>query len=81
MSEKDPTCKDVMKHICESLGEDLESDKCLAIKSHLDDCNFCQNYFKTVELTIDFYKKYNAELPKNAHTRLMDFLNLNDCDK
>lgn len=81
MSEKNPNCKDVMKHICESLGEDLESDKCIAIKHHLDNCDSCQNYFKTIELTIDFYKKYNAEIPKDAHTRLMDFLNLEDCEE
>jgi predicted anti-sigma-YlaC factor YlaD len=81
MSKKDPTCKDVMKHICESLGEDLESKKCIAIKHHLDNCNSCKNYFKTVELTIDYYKKYNAEIPKAAHSRLMDFLDLSDCDK
>lgn len=81
MSEQNPNCKDVMKHICESLGEDLNSEKCVAIKQHLDNCDSCKNYFKTVELTIDLYKKYNEEVPKDAHTRLMNFLDLNDCDK
>lgn len=80
MSEQKPKCKDVMHHICESLGEELNSDRCVAIKNHLDDCPDCKSYFKTVELTIDYYKKYNVDIPKEAHTRLMTFLDLNDCD-
>lgn len=78
MKPQTVTCKDVMHHICESLGEDLNSERCVAIKTHLDECNGCKSYFKTVELTIDFYKKYNVEMPKDAHNRLMNFLNLND---
>ncbi len=46
MSEQNPTCKDVMQHICESLGEDLDSEKCIAIKNHLDNCDGCKSYFK-----------------------------------
>ena len=78
MSNEKVTCKDVMSHICESLGEDLDSPKCKAIKDHLDGCQDCKNYFKSVEKTIDFYKKYDVELPDNAHLRLLDFLGLKD---
>ncbi len=78
MKQETVTCKDVMHHICESLGEDLNSERCVAIKTHLDECHGCKSYFKTVELTIDFYKKYNVEMPKDAHNRLMSFLDLKD---
>ena len=80
MSNKKPNCRDVMQHICESLGEELNSEKCIAIKTHLDNCPNCKSYYQTVELTIDYYKKYNADIPKEAHQRLMNFLDLNDCD-
>jgi predicted anti-sigma-YlaC factor YlaD len=80
MSKDKVTCKDVMHHICESLGEELESDRCVAIKKHLDECSGCQNYFETVEITIDYYRKYNVKMPKDAHDRLMQFLDLDDCD-
>jgi predicted anti-sigma-YlaC factor YlaD len=78
MSEEIVNCKDVMQHICESLGEELNSEKCIAIKKHLDECSGCQDYFKTVEFTIDCYRKYNVEIPEDAHNRLMKFLDLND---
>lgn len=80
MNEEHVTCKEVMKHICESLGEDLNSDRCAAIKTHLGDCPGCKNYFKTVEMTIDFYKKYNITLPDEAHSRLMEKLGLTDLE-
>jgi predicted anti-sigma-YlaC factor YlaD len=72
------SCRDVMKQVCENLGEDLNSDSCRNIKMHLDECPGCQNYFKSVEKTIDFYKDYNIKLSPDAHNRLMSFLGLED---
>ncbi len=78
MKQETVSCKEVMSHICESLGEDLDSPKCVAIKEHLDSCPDCSTYFKTVEMTIDFYKKYDVELPREAHNHLIDYLGLNE---
>jgi predicted anti-sigma-YlaC factor YlaD len=76
MSTTKVTCKTVMNHICENLGEDLNSEKCIAIKNHLDHCDNCKNYFNSVEQTIEFYKKYNINLPNEAHERLLNVLGL-----
>lgn len=80
MNYEKPDCKDVMQHICESLGEDLNSEKCVAIRHHLDNCPNCKSYFESVKITINLYKDYNAELPDEAHKKLMSLLNLNDCE-
>ena len=80
MKKNQVTCKDVMHHVCESLGEDLNSPQCAAIKAHLDECNGCQNYFKSVEATIDLYRKYNVEPTKDSHDRLMSLLGLKDSE-
>jgi len=80
MKQKPVTCKEVMHHVCESLGEDLNSQQCVAIKNHLDECEGCQNYFKSVETTIDFYKKYNLEPTKEVHDRLMSLLGLENSE-
>ena len=76
MNSQKVTCKEVADHICESLGEELNSQRCLAIKKHLNSCSDCQNYFTSIEKTIDFYKKYNLELSKESHDKLMDLLEL-----
>jgi len=78
MKNNDVTCKDVMDHICESLGEELDSPKCIAIKFHLNECTQCQNYFKSVGKTIEFYKLYEIEMPEESHKRLMKKLGLGD---
>ncbi len=69
-------CKEVISHICENLGENLDSPKCSLIKEHLEHCNSCNSYFHSVESTIKFYKEYNVKLSDDAHSKLIDFLGL-----
>ena len=78
MTEKKPACKEVMAHICDNLGEELNSPTCISIKAHLEDCDNCKHYFNTVEATIDFYKRYNVNLSQEGHNRLIDFLGLKE---
>ena len=72
------TCKEVMSHICDNLGEQLNSPRCISIKEHLESCEHCQSYFKNVEMMIEFYKKYNVTLPVDAHNRLLLLLGLKE---
>ncbi len=78
MPTKKVNCKEVMSHICDNLGEDLDSPKCVQIKSHLDECESCQKYFKSVDSTIQFYKKYNVNVDDDTHNRLLEYLGLNE---
>jgi predicted anti-sigma-YlaC factor YlaD len=78
MNKTEITCKEVMKHVCESLGENLEDEKCRDVKKHLESCPQCREYFKSVEITIECYRKYNVEVPEEAHNRLMKFLDLEE---
>lgn len=73
-------CKHVMSHICDSLGEDLNSPTCIDIKDHLENCPNCQNYFDSVDSTVKFYKKYNVELDEDGHDRLLSVLGLKDVE-
>ncbi len=45
MKEDKINCKDVMHHICDNLGEELDSPKCVEIKKHLESCDNCQRYY------------------------------------
>lgn len=78
MHNEKVSCHDVMNHICDNLGEDLNSPRCVAIKEHLENCDSCQKYFHSVEDTIKFYKLYNVELPEDSHKALMKKLGLEE---
>ena len=73
-------CKDVMNHICDNLGEDLDSPKCVAIKEHLEGCGKCQKYYKSINITIDSYKSYEVKITTDIHNNLMKYLGLDDCE-
>ena len=81
MKNNNVDCKEVMSHICDSLGEDLNSPKCVDIKSHLEGCPSCQKYFTSVDSTIMFYKKYDVELDSEGHKRLLSVLGLDDSEE
>ena len=81
MKNSKVNCKELMSHICDSLGEDLDSPKCVNIKDHLESCPNCQKYFDSVDSTIKFYKKYNVELNDEGHQRLLSVLGLDDLDE
>ncbi len=76
---EDVNCGVVLRHICENLGEELNSDKCVAIKAHLESCPKCKSYFDSVETTIDMYRSYTVELSEDIHANLMKYLKLDDC--
>ena len=78
IEDKKISCQDVMRHVCENLGSELDTERCHEIKEHLEFCLQCQNYFKSVEITIDCYRTYNVELPSDAHKRLIDLLGLDE---
>ncbi len=78
MKEIKVTCKEVISHICSSIGEDLDSPKCVEIRQHLEGCKSCKTFFRTVESTIQFYKQYNVEVTEEIHNRLWEKLDLTD---
>lgn len=78
MNQKNINCRDVMEHICENLGEDLAAERCKAIRDHLSGCSCCQSYFKSVEMTISFYREYNFQAPDEVCKDLLKKLNLDD---
>lgn len=80
MENKKTTCKEVMNHICDTLGEDLESPKCTSIKHHLEHCESCQKYYNSINDTIRIYQKYEWKVSSDSHNKLLDFLGLSDCE-
>jgi hypothetical protein len=65
-SIKTISCKDVAKHICENLDEQIDSPICRAIKKHLRDCPDCSTNLATLKKTITLYRSYPS--PKRSRT-------------
>ncbi len=81
MEFKKITCQDVAEYICKTLAEDIDSPQCAEIKEHLEHCDNCSNYFKSVKDTIVLYRNYSVEVDNECHQRLMKYLDLEDVDE
>ncbi|MBN8545291.1 MAG: hypothetical protein J0L60_04075 [Ignavibacteria bacterium] len=76
MKFEEVKCKDVMLHICENLKEDINSEKCRAIREHIEKCDACKDYCASVECTIDWYREYNPDFTDELHRNLLSKLGL-----
>ncbi|MFH0735611.1 MAG: hypothetical protein V1773_14455 [bacterium] len=79
MEQTKITCNDAINHLCQNLGEELNSPKCIAIKEHVHNCKTCKSYLNSINTTIEFYKNYNEEITEEMHNKLMEYLNINEC--
>lgn len=79
MSE--PNEKQLIKMICDNLGEDLEKLKTEELKIAVKSSDKCVKLIKSLDLTVECYKKYNVEVTHDMHKRLMDFLGLEEKDR
>jgi hypothetical protein len=69
-------CKDVMNFICENFDCNKDPKLYKEISQHLENCTDCNKYLSSIKSMVEYYRKYNAELPEEAHDRLLDILGL-----
>ncbi|MFH1195229.1 MAG: hypothetical protein V1720_05925 [bacterium] len=74
----EPNEKQLIKMICDNLGEDLDKLKADEIKLVVKSSDKCLKLIKSLDLTVECYKKYNVEVTEDMHKRLMDFLGLEE---
>lgn len=76
MSRPDITCADVVEYICESFGEDDSSDRCRAIKEHLQRCPDCGRYCDSMEKMIGLYRASSPEFPPSVREHIFRSLGI-----
>jgi len=76
MNKDKSSCHEVMNHICDNLGEDINSPKCVVFKKHLEGCADCRQYFDSVKSTISLFSSERLELNDKAYNELLKFLKL-----
>jgi len=76
MNNKKINCQEVMTHVCVSLGEDLNSKKCIRIKKHIEECDSCKKYLESLKGTINLFQKDCINLTEKTVNDLLRFLHL-----
>ncbi len=75
--------KDLIKQICDFMGEDLDGPACQEVQEHLKECPTCRIHFDTVKKTVTMCQENEPKekLPEAVNDRLFKVLNLMDLKK
>jgi len=70
--------KQMVKNICNYLGEDLDSLACKEVEEHLQQCPTCRIYFDTIKKTVTLCQEIEEEkkIPDDVNSRLFKVLDL-----
>jgi hypothetical protein len=52
------TCKQVFRQMCDTLGADISSPQCQALRAHVKECPNCTAYLASLKTTVDLYGSY-----------------------
>jgi len=66
MKNLPPSCRETYREICAGIGEELNSERCRAIRKHIRGCANCTAYLAGLKKTIGLYRAY----PTPKHTPL-----------
>ena len=75
--------KDVVKQICDFMGEDLDAPACREVAEHLKSCPTCQVQLDTIRRTVTVCREMDdkKQIPTDVNERLFKVLNLDDIKK
>jgi hypothetical protein len=72
------SCEEVLQYICEQFGEDDDSERCMEVKRHLDQCPDCTHYCNSLETMIGLYRAASPEFSQEAKKVLLHSLGLDE---
>jgi len=75
--------EEVIKQICDFMGEDLDGEACKEVQEHISACPTCKVYFDTVKKTVTLCRENDADekIPDDVNERLFKVLKLEDLQK
>ena len=75
-------CEKIVKQLCDELAEDVNSEVCLKIRQHLENCCDCRNQLASVRNTVNLFRCLEQrDVPENIHARLVQLLNVGNIAK
>jgi hypothetical protein len=71
------SCKDMYRHMCENLDNELDSAACREIRKHIEGCVNCSAMLDSLKKTVFLYKNYPVpEIPAAARQELFAVIQL-----
>lgn len=71
------TCRNVARHLQDTLDAELQSRACREIRKHLADCPNCTAYLDSLRKTVLLYKRFpDPHAPKRMREKLFAVLKL-----
>lgn len=72
--------EEMVKQICDYMGEDMDSPACKEVQEHLEACPTCKVYFDTVKKTVTLCRQCEEEekVPDDVKSRLLKVLHLDE---
>lgn len=67
-------CAQVMDFLCAQFGEDEDSERCRAVKRHLEHCTDCSRYCDSLEKMIGLYRASAPEFPDGIRDQVLHAL-------
>lgn len=68
-------CKTVYRFICDNLDARIDSPRCRQIRQHIEGCEDCQSFLKSIKKTVELYKRApSPRVPPATHRQLMKTL-------
>ncbi|MBN1540728.1 zf-HC2 domain-containing protein [candidate division KSB1 bacterium] len=70
-------CNKIIDRICEDLSEDIDSELCQQLRTHLQECASCRTQVESMRLTVSLYRcLQQKDVPAAVHNRLLTLLNI-----
>jgi len=71
---------EIVKQICDFMGEDLDAPACREVAEHLKTCPTCQVQLDTIKRTVTLCRQIetHTKIPADVNNRLFKVLKLDD---
>jgi predicted anti-sigma-YlaC factor YlaD len=77
---KESEHQEIIKQICDFIGEDIDAPVCKEVADHLATCPSCQAQFDSIKKTVSLYREVEKKqnVPSEVSLRLIKILHLDD---
>ncbi len=69
-------CAMVRRYLGEGMDITRNSERCIAIRAHIEACADCKKYVESLEHTIDCYRSYPIEIPADTDSLIDETMQL-----